>query len=542
MADTINENVYDLTSIQIQKIALQLKLRLLDADSRQAKNLKNALENLEKQERKKKALLDLDNKLVQDIEKEVKTKKILNKSYQEQVKLIEQSGVSWKKQAQAIKEVQKAMDAKSRKVGLGGIYDTSITLGTLGKSLKGLRFGEIATSFAKVGGTANLLRNTFAALGGTAGLATTGIGMLAAGAKIFYDNVLAPSARMRNVAGQQLGIGAANRNLFGGQFLKEWANRFSLGYSAEEQQGLFSTLVGAIRLNPEKNTALYENSLQGLMSAQRIWGVDNATLGAISKAYSQVGVSAERLGSKFDVLMRNVDGTGWTTSEYSTVLAKNVMYLKNFGVNIDTFAQELKGYGNLVRQEKLTLQDVSTGGWQRENTGNLAFMAQEFLRSGIISEQELGAGLGDTVFAQAGALKEYLGKKIKAGEISEIVRLFESNPMFRGLMESSGALGSKYAFKELLSTAGLPLSSEIASVFEGKSATDAWNIAHGRLGATSSGETINEKSLKELSDEARKNYAATSNSLKRLLLEIANLIRKEADNMGTDNPLDFKMQ
>lgn len=532
MAENIDNNIVDLTSLTLRKARLEIEKQYVETDTKAYKKIEEKIKSLENEIKLKAKDIELVNKSRIALEKENAAKSASLKIYADHEKLIKQSNASLAKQWASLDKIQKSTGIRN--------YDT--TIGSLFKTLKSGNIKDTLFAFKSAGKVSGTLANTFKALGGTAGIAVTSIGLLAKGAQIAYDNLVAPSARMYNVAGQQLGISAANRNLFGGQFLKEWANRFSLGYSAEEQQGLFSTLVGAIRLNPEKNIALYENSLQGLMAAQRIWGVDNATLGTISKAYLQVGVSGERLGSKFDMLMRSVDGTGWTTSEYSTVLAKNVMYLKNFGVNIDTFAQELKGYGNLVRQEKLTLQDVSTGGWQRENTGNLAFMAQEFLRSGIISEQELGAGLGDTVFAQAGALKEYLGKKIKAGEISEIVRLFESNPMFRGLMESSGALGSKYAFKELLSTAGLPLSSEIASVFEGKSATDAWNIAHGRLGATSSGEFIEEKSLKELSDEARKNYAATSSSLKRLLLEIADLIRKEADNMGAGNPLDLSIK
>jgi len=538
MAEELNENIIELTRLTLKKAILQQELKLAKSDENRTKQINLAIKNIEAETAKRRAYIQIGNQTVQQIEKEISKKKELQKTYEEQVKIIQASSKSIKEQNIAIKDLQRNMSKQSGRE----VRDITSTFGTVLTTLKGFDVKKFATTWTSAGGVIGLAKNSIAALGGAASASALGLGLLAKGIMVAYDNLVAPSARMRNVAGQQLGISAENRNLFGGQFLKQWANRFSLGYSAEEQSALFSTLVGAVRLNPTTNTKLYENSLQGLMSAQRIWGVDNATLGTISKAYSQVGVSAERLGSKFDMLMRNVDGTGWTTSEYSTVLANNVMYLKNFGVNIDTFAQELKGYGNLVRQEKLTLQDVGTGGWQRETTGNLAFMAQEFLKSGLISERELGAGLGDTVFAQAGALKEYLGKKIKAGEISEIVQLFESNPMFRSLMESSGALGSKFAFKELLSTAGLPLSSEIATVFQGKSAETAWDIAHGRLGATSSGEFVGEKSLAELSDEARKNYAATSNSLKRLLLEIANLIRKEADNMGAGNPLDITMK
>ena len=222
MAEELNENVVALTSIQIKKMLIQQEQKLLDVKSKQYIDNKKILESLEKEAKKKKALLDLGGQLAKDIDTEIKTKKSLHKSYQEQIKLIEQSGMSMKQQAKAIKDLQQSMSSRSRRAGLGDIYDTSITLGTLGKNLKSLKFGEYSTALAKAGGAANVLRNTFTALGGSAGLATAGIGLLATGVKAFYDNILVPSARMRNVAGQQLGVAASSRNLWGGHFLSEF--------------------------------------------------------------------------------------------------------------------------------------------------------------------------------------------------------------------------------------------------------------------------------------------------------------------------------
>ena len=523
-----DENIVELTRLTIKKVLLEQERRLNAADQKKVKQINESIRQIEAETAKRKAYIQVGNQTIGQIDKEIAKRKELQKSYEEQVKIIQQSNKSIREQNEAIKKLQENMSNGSNQK----VRDTTSTFGTVLSALKGFNFKEVATTWTSAKGAIGLTSNTIKALGGAAGIASSAVTGLAVGAKMFWDNIVAPSSRMRNVAGQQLGVGVENRNLLGGKWLNEWASRAFLGYSADEQRDMYSALVGAMRINPVENKAQYQTALTGMMAAQRTWGVDTQTLAKIDKAFVQVGVSSERLFPKFDALMRNLEGTGWTTSEYSNVLANNIMYLKNFGVNIDTFSSELKKYGNMIREEKLSMQDVGTGGWQGESTGNLAFMAQEFLKSGLISESELGAGLGDTVFAQAGAMKEYLGKKIKAGEISEIVSLFETNPMFRGLMESSGASSNMYAFKQLMTSAGLPLSSEMSSMFSGKSAETVWDIAHGDFGATG-GRLVQEQTQKKLVELATNNYAMTSNAIRALLVKIAQLILDEASIMGS---------
>ena len=529
MADEIrDENIVELTKLSLKKVLLELENTFLNLDKAKKKAQEKEISQLKEDIAVRTQKIKVGETSILEIKKEIAAKKELQKIYDEQVKLIQQSNKSIKEQNEAIRNLQRSM-----KEGSGqNVRDTNATFGSLFNTLKGFNFKEFATTWTSAKGIVGVTSNSIAALGGAAGIASGAVTGLAVGAKMFWDNIVVPSSRMRNVAGQQLGIGVENRNFLGGKWLNEWAGRAFLGYSADEQRDMYSALVGAMRINPERNKMQYQTALTGMMAAQRTWGTDTQTLAKIAKAFVQVGVATERLFPKFDALMRSVEGTGWTTSEYSSVLANNIMYLKNFGVNIDTFAGELKKYGNMIREEKLSMQDVSTGGWQNESTGNLAFMAQEFLKSGLISERELGAGLGDTVFAQAGAMKEYLGKKIKAGEISEIVSLFESNPMFRGLMETSGASSNMYAFKQLMTSAGLPLSSEMTSMFAGKSAETVWDIAHGEFGATG-GQLVQEQTQKRLVELATDNYVMTSNAIRALLVKIAQLILDEASIMGS---------
>lgn len=522
MTEEINESFAELTTLTLRKAKLEIEKQYAIEGSKEAKKIQERIKLTEQLIKKQKELLDLGGKTQKALDKEIAVKQANLKFYAEEEKAIRAAGANLAVQLQKLKQLQADTGERNR----------DVTFGNLFSSLKGFRFSEVAFNFTSAGKWAGVASNTIKALGGAAGIASGAVTGLAVGAKMFWDNIVVPSSRMRNVAGQQLGIGVENRNLLGGKWLNEWASRAFLGYSADEQRDMYSALVGAMRINPEQNKMQYQTALTGMMAAQRTWGTDTQTLARINKAFVQVGVTSERLFPKFDALMRSIEGTGWTTNEYSSVLANNIMYLKRFGVNIDTFAGELKKYGNMIREEKLTLQDVSTGGWQGESTGNLAFMAQEFLKSGLISESELGAGLGDTVFTQAGAMKEYLGKKIKAGEISEIVSLFETNPMFRGLMESSGASGNMFAFKQLMTSAGLPLSSEMSSMFAGKSAKESWDIAHGEFGATG-GQLVQEQTQKKLVELATNNYAMTSNAIRALLVKIAQLILDEASIMGS---------
>lgn len=540
MAEELNENVVALTSIQIKKMLIQQEQKLLDVKSKQYKDNKKILESLEKEAKKKKALLELGGQLAKDIDTEIKTKKSLHKSYQEQIKLIEQSGMSIKQQTKAIKDLQQSMSSRSRRAGLGDIYDTSITLSTLGKNLKGLKFGEYSTALAKAGGAANVLRNTFTALGGSAGLATAGIGLLATGVKAFYDNILVPSARMRNVAGQQLGVAASSRNLWGGSFLREWAGRTLLGYSGEEQKNLYSSLVDALRINPNEpgGTAKYQNALTGMMAVQRLWGTDTGTLNKFYKAYSQTGTSTLQLSERFNKLMRSVEGTGWTTSEYADTLGRNIMYLKNFGINLDTYSKNLLKYGQAIRQEKLTIEEISPK-MRGESSGELAFVAQEMLKSGVISERQLGAGLGDSIFKQSGALRIFATRDpIRYKQL--LYKMYLSSPQYRSLLEGAGVLGDNIATWELMTRLNAPGMSALSEIST-KGPSTFFDILSGRLGSTPStglGETATQS---ELVSDAMKNLAQQTTGFRGLLIAIAGLIKDFSDKLQVqENPQGFQ--
>ena len=361
MAEEIrDENIVELTRLTIRKVLLEQEKRLNATDQDRVKQIEASIKQIEQETAKRKSYIQIGNQAIGQMDKEIAKKKELQKLYEDQVKIIQQSNKSIKEQNEAIRNLQRSMEEGSGQK----VRDTNATFGSLFSALKGFNFKEVATTWTSAKGIIGVTSNSIAALGGAAGIASGAVTGLAIGAKMFWDNIIAPSARMRNVAGQQLGIGVENRNLLGGKWLNEWASRAFLGYSAEEQRDMYSALVGAMRINPVENKAQYQTALTGMMAAQRTWGTDTQTLAKIDKAFVQVGVSSERLFPKFDALMRSLEGTGWTTSEYSNVLANNIMYLKNFGVNIDTFSSELKKYGNMIREEKLSMQDVGTGGWQ----------------------------------------------------------------------------------------------------------------------------------------------------------------------------------
>ena len=290
-------------------------------------------------------------------------------------------------------------------------------------------FEAVAKTFKEAGGAQGLLGNVIKTFG-RAGIV---VSSLATAFRIFRDNVIVPSARMQNLAGQQMGVAAGSRNLWGGSWIGSWANRAFLGYSAQEQQGLFSSLVDAMRISPNAPGAKgeYQNALSGMMAVQRIWGTDTNTLGRIYKAFNQTGTTSGHLSERFNRLMRSVEGTGWTTSEYADILAKNMMYLKNFGVNLDVYSKDLLKYGQAIREEKLTAEDIGPR-MRGESSQEMGFVARKMLESGIISEKELGAGLGDNLFKQAGALR-VLSTKDPMRYKQLLFRLYHTDPQYRSL-------------------------------------------------------------------------------------------------------------
>ena len=485
-----------------------------------------ALRSAEKQIKAQEKLISVGNKSFATIEKEVKQKEQLNKLYKDSVDIIKKSGQSIKDQVKAIKELNAAT----------GLSDKSITFKSLWGDLKSLKIGAFRQNFAAATGAMGVFKNTIAALGGGVAASATGLGLLAIAANKAYNTFVAPSARMRNVAGQILGIGAENRNLFGGNWLSEWANRTTLGFSTEQQQEQFSGLVDVLRLNPGTNQSLYQTALSGRQSIQRIWGTDTATLNRIDKAYRQAGRSVEQLSPKFDTLMRSLEGTGFTQSEFTNILAKDIMYLKNFGVNLDTYAQDLKKYGNLLRQERISAAALSAGAYQGETTGNMAYLAQAMLRSGVITEKELGAGLTSSITQQSGALRAMFAGEKRIAAVQKVFRMMQQDPQMRNWLQREGAFTNMFALKEALTSSAFnfPGASEFQNILKDMAPKDIWNVLiSGDLSSTGGKSGLTDYTQNQLLELARKNTADTSDLIKRLLIHIANIILKYSNELGT---------
>lgn len=527
-----SESIVSLTKLTLRKALLEQERKLIAADSDKAKRIQESLKNIELEIAKKKSLLQVGEQSLRSIEKETAKKKELQKVYEEQVKAIQASGKSIKEQNKAIRELQQNMSKQSKR----DIRDTTSTFGTVFKALKGFDFKNVATTWTSAKGVIGLAKNSIAALGGAAAVGATGLGLLATGAKMFYDNFIVPSARMRNIAGQQLGLAAGSRNLWGGHWMYEWADRTLLGYSAEEQQGLYSAMVDALRLDPRENTNTYQNVLKGMMANQRLFGTSTGSMNKIYKAFDQTGTSSTQLSEKFYTLMRGVEGTGWTTSEYADTLAKNVMYLKNFGVNIDTYSKELLKYGEAIRTEKLTTEEISPH-MRNEGPGEMAFVAQQMLKSGILTEKQLGAGLGDSLFKQSGALR-VLSTKDPIRYKQLLYKLYTSDPQYRALLANAGVLGDNVATWELMTrinAPGMGALSEIAN----KGPGTFRDIVTGNLGSRQSTGLGDTQTQEKIVSDAMSNVAQMTKGFKMLLIEIASMIKNFSATLPDDNPQGF---
>lgn len=529
MADELrDDNIVELTRLTIRKVLLEQERKLNATDENRVKQINAAIKQIENETAKRKSYIQIGNQTIGQIEKEITKKKELQKSYEEQVKIIQQSNKSIREQNEAIKKLQESM-------AVGGnqkVRDTTSTFGTIISALKGFNFKEVATTWTSAKGAMGLASNSIKALGGYAAASAAGLGLIAKGAQMFWANVVVPSARMRNLAGQQLGIGAESRNLMGGRWIGTWADRTLLGYSAEQQRDLYSGLVSAMRLNPETYKGNYQTALTGMMGVQKLWGTDTGTLSKIYKGYIQSGVAADKLATKFDGLMRNVEGTGWTTSEYAGVMAKNIMYLKNFGVNLDTYSKHLRKYGRMIEEEIISPESLAPGVYKSESMGNLAFMTQSMLRSGLVSEEELGVGVNATPVELAGAGRRYLATGgIEA--MQKVVQAYLSSPEISALLQSMGAFNSSTGFTEALLSGNLPMSSAIANFIRSSNMTPEQVEGLLRYGITGGTEptATGGKTQDEIVKEAMKNVAQTTESgIEALLRSIAAMIKQYLDS------------
>lgn len=484
MAET-QETITNLTEATLHLVDLQLRRQRIDLNSKEAEQLKEEIAITNKKIKQYRDLISIQGRTYKDVEREIEQKKAIEKETQKTITLIKQMGLARKAEAKAIEDIQRKMKIPKQ-------YDTSVTLGSLGKLFSKSQFGAIADQLGKAGGWGRTITNTFRSLSGSASVLGGVFTALIEGGKLYYKNVLMPSIQTYNKMGQQLGVAFENRNLFVESGLLNMGRRLIHGESIEQWQAQRLAASDILRINPfDKNLGAFnrmqlDDLTESFSENATQWGLSLNQMTKTMKAYQQaMGWSGEKLGTHFDLLMRYVEDTGWTTQEFADALNSNVMYLKNFGVNLDNYAIELRSYGNWIKQEKLSIAQISAGGWQQETTGNLAFMAQQALRSGILTEEQLGAGLGSGVIAQSGAMREYLGKKIKAGELKEVVDILQANPAIRNLMATTGALSNKYAFKELLTRFGLPLTSEF-SQFNNLSATDFQTLVTQGAGAIQS--------------------------------------------------------
>lgn len=529
MADEIrDENIIELTKLTIKKVLLEQEKKLNAADQKRVDQINAAIKQIENETTKRKSYIQIGNQTLGQIDKEINKKKELKKLYEETAKTIQESGKALKDQAKAIEELQRATGERNKDITAGDVFG----------ALKGLNFGKASLMFTDAGKAAGLASNTIKALGGAAGITTASITLLAKGAQMFWDNFLVPSARMRNIAGQQLGLAAGSRNLWGGHWIHEWSDRTLLGYSAEEQQGLYSSLVDALRLDPRENTNTYQNVLKGMMANQRLFGTSTGSMNKIYKAFEQTGVKSAQLSEKFYTLMRGVEGTGWTTSEYSDTLARNIMYLKNFGINIDTYSKNLLNYGQAIKTELLTPEEISPK-MRGEGSGEMAFVAQQMLKSGVLSEKTLGAGLGDSIFKQAGALRKLAFSDPQRFR-QLLYKLYTTDPRYKSLLMNAGVWGDETAMWEFMYKINAPGMGALSEMGD-KGPNAFFKIAKGNLGSTPSTGLGDVKAQPEIVSDAMRNVAQMTSGFKGLLTAIASMITEFSKTLPEDNPQGFNV-
>ena len=530
MADELNEDIVQLTKFTLRKAMLEQDKEWVKLSEKEQKARDAEIEQLTEQIKLKQKDVEVGKRTTENISKELASKKALQKLYEDQIKIIKQSGTTIKEQTKAIEELQRATGQRNKDITVGNVFG----------ALKGLNFGKASLMFTEAGKAAGLASNTIKALGGAAGITTASITLLAKGAQMFWDNFLVPSARMRNIAGQQLGLAAGSRNLWGGHWIHEWSDRTLLGYSAEEQQGLYSSLVDALRINPNEEgaTEQYQNAMRGMMANQRLFGTSTGSMNKIYKAFDQTGVATAQLSEKFYTLMRGVEGTGWTTSEYSDTLARNIMYLKNFGINIDTYSKNLLNYGQAIRKEILTPEEISPK-MRGEGSGEMAFVAQQMLKSGVLSEKTLGAGLGDSIFKQSGALRKLAFSDPQRFR-QLLYKLYTTDPRYKSLLMNAGVWGDETAMWEFMYKINAPGMGALSEMgYKGPNAF--FQIAKGNLGSTPSTGLGDVKAQPEIVSDAMRNVAQMTTGFKALLVAIASMITDFSKTLPEDNPQGFNV-
>lgn len=417
MAD---ENVTNLTTATMELVDLQLRLQRARINSEEYNRLKEEIQAKKEYIQVQRDAINIAGKTYKAIERETEQRKANAKEFEKALKALKEQNLS-------LKEEYKERERLRKLYKIDKQFDPNITLATMSKNLKALNFAGISVAAKDAGGWMRVFGNSLKALGGAGTLAGGALAGLAMAGKFFVQEVALPSARMRNAMGQQLGIGFQDRALFQQSMFSDFMNRIALGYNKEQYAAMAMGASDILRTDPRYNMPAIEAMTKSMGVSNRLWGTDVGQLSKVFKAYYQAGTSADKLAGHFDKLMRNVEGTGFSTQEYTDILATSGMYLKNFGVNLDTFAAHLKGYGGYLWQGKITAQDLTPANMAGADTGRMAFLAQMLQKYGGIN---LGVSEGTTnPLVWSAALKSKPLSGVQVTEALKRVALTPGSPL-----------------------------------------------------------------------------------------------------------------
>lgn len=377
MADD-RQNIIDLTQITIEKVLLEQKNKLLDVESKEFKQNEARIKQIKLEIEQKKAALTVGKSTIGQITTEIAKKKELQKIYEEHVKIIQQSGKSIKEQNKLITQLQKNMSKESGQE----IRDTTSTFGTLFSLFKGFDVKKLATTWTSAGKGIGVLSNSLKALTGAGSVAAGAIAATLMAAEAWHEHIFSPFAKQRNVLGQTLGIGYEGREYFQTKMFSNFMKRVSLGYTPDEYVSL---LAAGANVSRKGGMMPAENIAEKMGQVNRLWGTNISSLVPIFKAYKQQELPEKRLASHFTMLMENIENTGFTTQEFTDILANSAMYLKNFGVDLDRFAKNLTKYGEYIEKGQISITALTPQNVNKADTGQMAFLAQMLQKYGFVN-------------------------------------------------------------------------------------------------------------------------------------------------------------
>lgn len=393
MADELNENIVELTKLTLRKALLEQDRQWISLSQKEKDARKAEIEQLDAQIKLHAKDIEVGKRTIEGISKELAAKKALQKLYEDQVKIIKQSGEAIKDQTKAIENLQKNM----------GVRNENITAGNIWGALKGLNFGKAAQMFTDAGKFTGVFANSMKAIGGAAGAASIALTALAAAGKYYLSDVLLPSIQKQNLIGQKLGIGLQERGLLSSFGIKDWITRMGFGLSSEQMIQMYSASAGALRSKTFEGTNL-SDMYKSIAISNRVWGTDPNALGTIFRAYAQQGkIPMNMLAGHFNTLMESIKKTGMVNEEFTEIMTNSSMMLKNFGVSLDGFAKEIKGYGKYLEKGQLSTKDLTAQNMMSADTGRMGFLAKLLQDSGQVN---LGISSNASPFALSRALKE----------------------------------------------------------------------------------------------------------------------------------------